>query len=650
MFQRKYHRVDFEGDNRIEAFDTHPKLLKWWYEKFGDKMVCQLKKDFGIWQRYTWGDYYYQAKYFSLALISLGFKWGDRMAIIGDNEPEWAWAQIGAQAAGGIAVGIYTDCTPSEIRYIIEHSEPTIVVAGDQEQVDKILEIKNELPMVKKVIYWKAQGLIHYDDPMLINWSRVLELGREYEKKYPGLFEENVAKGKGSDQALILYTSGTSGIPKGVMRTHRSLIEGAKAWAELYSVTWQDERVSFFPPAWILEQHEGISLQLWAGQKMSYPETVDTANADLRERGPTSFSTAARIWDGMVSEIQVKIADSGMLQRFCYNMFLPVGYKVADFKLGGKSVSLLWRVLYAVANLVLFRCLRDRFGLSRVKRAYTSGALVSPDTFRFFIAMGVPLMQIYGLTEMAPVTGQREEVDPITSGPTLPGCYVKISNDGEILVRGISLFSGYYNNPELTKKNTVDGWFCTGDAGFINEKGHLVVMDRVTDLVELPGGKKFSPQFIESRLRFSPYIRDAVVIGGKEKPFVSALMVIDLANVGKWAEKRNIAFTTFSDLAQKPQVYDLILNEITKVNRGLPKEMRVRKFVNFYKELDPDEAEVTRTRKIRRSFLESRYAELIKGMYGNEQQLSIEAEVKYRDGRQMILKTTLHARECGEEG
>jgi long-chain acyl-CoA synthetase len=629
--------------------DTHPKLLKWWYEKFADQKVCQVKKDFGIWQRYTWADYYHQVKYFSLGLISLGFREGDKLAIIGDNEPEWPWAQIAIQAAGGVAVGIYTDCTPSEIKYILHHSEPTMVIAGDQEQVDKILEIKDEFPAVKKIIYWEGQGLIHYDEPMLMNWSRVLEFGKECEKKHPGLFENNIAKGKGSDPAVILYTSGTSGLPKGVIRTHRSFLDSAKVWCEVYGTTWQDERVSFYPPAWILEQNDGISVPLFSGQKVSYPETVDTASADLRERGPTMFFTSPRIWEGMASTVQAKIADTGALQKFCYNLFLPVGYKIADLKLQEKKISPIWKILYAVSNLLLFRPLRDRLGLSRAKLAFTSGAILSPDAIRFFTALGLSIRQLYGLTEMAPVCGHMEEIDPVTSGPPLPGYWVRIDDNGEILVKGEGLFSGYYKDLARTNEKIVHGWCHTGDAGYINEKGHLVVIDRADDLVKLPGGGKFSPQYIESRLRFSPYIKDSVVIGGEDKPFLGALIVIDLITVGKWAEQHNIAFTTFTDLSQKAQIYDLVHDEIATVNKSLPKEMRVKKFVNFYKELDPDEAELTRTRKIRRSFLEERYSELIKGLYGNEKQLFVETEVKYRDGRHAALKTAVQVKECREE-
>ena len=633
----------------MDKNDTHPKLLNSWYGKVSDQQVCQVKKDFGIWQRYTWADYYHQVKYFSLGLINLGFKWGDKLAIVGDNEPEWPWAQIAAQAAGGIVVGIYTDCTASEIKYVLQNSEPTIVVAGDQEQVDKLLGIKDELPTVKKIVYWEAQGLVHYEEPILMYWSRVLELGKEFEKKYPRLFDENVAKGKGSDPAIILYTSGTTGLPKGVIRTHQSLLEAAKMWCEVYVTTVEDERVSFYPPAWILEQHEGISVQLYSGQKGSYPETVDTATTDLRERGPTSFFTSPRIWEGMASNVQAKIADTGILQRFCYKLLLPIGYKIADFKLQGKSINLGWKLLYAIADLLLFRPLRDRIGLLKVKRAFTSGALLSPDAITFFTALGLSIRQLYGLTEMAPVCGHMEEIDPITSGPPLPGCWVRIDDNGEILVKGEGLFSGYYGDIERTKEKIVNGWFYTGDAGYVDGKGHLVVIDRAEDLEKLPSGGKFSPQYIESRLRFSPYIKDSVVIGGEEKPFIGALIVIDLPNVGKWAEQKNIAFTTFTDLSQKPQVYDLIHEEIARVNRSLPKEMRMKKFVNFYKELDPDEAELTRTRKIRRSFLEERYGELIRGLYRNEKQLFVETEVKYRDGRQAILKTTVQVKECVEE-
>lgn len=635
----------------MENSDTHPKLMKWWYEKFGNQQVCHFKKDFGIWQASNWADYYHQAKYFSLGLISLGFKWGDNQAIVGDNAPEWSWAQAAAQAAGGVGVGIYVDSSPSEIKYILQDSEPTIVLAGDQEQVDKLLEIKNEIPTVKKIIYWEGQGLVHYDDPILMSWRQVLELGKEYEKEHPDLFENNIAKGKGSDPAIILYTSGTTGFPKGVVRTHNSLIRTVKSWSEIYGVTWQDERVSFYPPAWILEQNEGITTPLVSGLRVSYPETVDTANADLRERGPSILFTSPRIWEGMTSTVQTKITDTGALQKLCYKLFLPFGYKIAELKSHGKKIGLVWKILYAVANLLLFKSLRDRLGLSKVRLSFTSGSILSPDVIRFMRALGISIRQIYGLTEIAPVSVQiyEDEIDPITSGQPLPGNWVRIDNNGEILVRGEGLFSGYYGDPERTKEKIVDGWMHTGDAGYIDEKGHLVCIDRAEDLVTLPNGGNFSPQYIESRLRFSKYIKDSVVFGGEDKPFISALIIIDLLSVGKWAEQKNLPFTTFTDLSQKSQVYDLIQDEIATINRTLPKEMRIKKFLNFYKEFDPDESELTRTRKIRRSFLEERYGELIEGLYGSEKQLFVEAEVKYRDGKLATLKTSVQVKECREE-
>ena len=630
--------------------DTLPKLMLEKYREFGEKKVAMLHKDRGIWQQFSWNDYYNKAKYFSLGLLVLGMEKGDSISIIGDNEPEWYWSELAAMSIGGVVVGIYTDSIPEELKFIVSHSESKFVVASDQEQVDKVLQIKNDLPLLKKVIYWDFKGLSSYDDPILISWDEVVDLGRSYEIDHSGIFEELVERGEGTDLALIMYTSGTTGLPKGVMRTHASFIVGAEAWAKELKVTEADRRFSFYPPAWILEQHEGVAVSLFSGQVVGFPESPDTAFNDLRDLGPTIFFAGSRIWEDLASQVQMRITESTVLKRFAYHLFLPIGFRVSERRMKKRSLGIILTVLYWLAGLIVFRQLRDKLGLRNVREAYTAGAVLSPEALRFFRAMGIPIKQSYGATEIAPVTmHMKDKFQPETSGEPLEGVEIKISKEGEILAKGPTMFSGYYKNAEETQKAIREGWFHTGDGGYITDDGELVVLDRLKDFHELKNGAKYAPQFIESRLKFSPYIKDAVVLGGSERDFIAVLIDIKFDNTSKWAERRNISYTTFADLSQKPEIYSLIAKEINRVNKFLPPETRIKRFANLYKELDPDEAELTRTRKVRRSFFEDRYKSLVSGLYSGAENLRLETEVKYRDGKTGHLKTTVHFMSLEEE-
>ena len=633
-----------------ESEDTLPKLLLRNYRRWGNKKIGMEKKELGIWQTYTWKDYYENVKYFSLGLINLGFKPEDKLSILGDNSPEWYWAQLAAEAAHGAIAGIFTDSIPSEVKFIIENSDSKFIVVSDQEQVDKILEIKNDLPLLEKVIYWDPTGLNGYDDPILISLKNVIAFGMEYDRENPEAFEANVKKGKGADIAIILYTSGTSGLPKGVIRTHHNIVTAGHIWCHFSGIDDSWVHLSFYPPAWITEQMVGIAGALWAGHKVSFPESPDTAEDDLREIGPTVFLTAPRIWEGLSSMVQAKISDASLLKRFIYRLFLPVGYKMAGFIKRGEEPTLFWKALNSIAYLLVFRPVKDKLGLLKNKLACTAGALLSPDAFDYFWAIGIRLQQVYGLTEIAPITMQMVDnsVSELDTGPPVPGVEIKISEDGEILIKSEDLlFPGYYNQEDKTKEAIKDGWFHTGDAGYINKEGHLTIIDRLSDLACLPDGTKYSPQFIESRLKFSPYIKDAIILGGEEKPKVTALVGVDLQNVGRWAERNKIAFTTFTDLSQRPKVYDLIQSELERVNKTLPAESRITRFANLYKELDPDEAELTRTRKLRRGFFEETYGDIVDGLYSGTKHVEIDAIVKYRDGKTGGLKTTVEIRPLG---
>ena len=627
---------------------TIPRIIRDNYEKWGHQTAMCLKK-FGVWQRYSWKDYYENVKYFSLGLVSLGLEPGDVVCIIGDNEPEWLWAEFATQAAGGIATGIFVDSIPSEVKYIAAHSDAKFAIVNDQEQTDKFLEIKDELPLLKKVIYWDPKGLKNYDDPILIGFPEVIKLGRECEKAHPDLFEQNVEKVRGDDTAFIYYTSGTTGLPKGAILTHRALITTAQEFVSRYPLNENDDLISNFPAAWVGDSFFATIPHLLTGARLNFPEEPETIAQDTREVGPNFVIYGPRQWEGLVSEIQVKMVDAHPLKRFAYNLFLPLGYKMADAKLQGKRPNLLWRALHGIAYWLLFRPLKDKLGLSKVRFAVTGSSVLSLDTFRLIHAIGVELRQNYGSTEAGLISSHgKGEIHFESVGRPALGTEVRITDEGELLVRSDCMFNGYHKNPEKTATALIDGWCHTGDAVNIDDSGHLIFMDRLEHMGELSSGIKYAPQYIEGRLRFSPYIKDAMVIGGKDKEFVSAIINIDFAMVGKWAERNSIPYTTFVDLSQKKEVADLVQKDLVRVNSYLPEPARVRKFVLMHKEFDPDEAELTRTRKLRRDFMEERYKELIDTIYKNEEEINVKAPVTYRDGRKGVVTTSIKVRTVSE--
>jgi len=626
------------------AIDTLPKIVKHNREKWGTSLAM-AKKDFGIWRTYTWEDYHQKVKYLSLGLLSLGLEPGDKVCIIGDNEPEWFWGEFAVQAAEGIATGIFVDSIPSEVKYIAAHSEAKFAIVNDQEQTDKFLEIKDELPLLKKVIYWDPKGLRNYDDPIIISFAEVMELGRKYEETHPGLFEQNVEKGKGDDTAFIYFTSGTTGLPKGAVLSHDALINTARGFISRYPLNENDDLISNFPAAWVGDSFFATIPHLLTGARLNFPEEPETIAEDTREIGPNFTIYGPRQWEGLVSEIQVKMIDANPLKRFCYHLFLPVGYKIADYGFENRTPNLFWRALYWIANGLLFHPLKDKLGLSNVRFAVTGSSVLSLDTFRLIHAIGIELRQNYAGTEAGFISCHgKGEIKFESVGRPAIGTEVRVADDGELLIRSDCMFKEYYKDPEKTAEALRGGWFYSGDAVHIDEEGHLIFLDRVKDMVELASGAKYAPQYIEGRLRFSPYIKDAMVIGGKDRDFVSAIVNIDFTMVGKWAENNRVPYTTFVDLSQKKEVADLVQKDLVRVNGYLPEGSRVKKFVLLHKEFDPDEAELTRTRKLRRGFVEERYKDLIEAMYLDKEEVNVEAPVTYRDGRKGVVTTAIKVR------
>ncbi|KPK28570.1 MAG: hypothetical protein AMK69_08595 [Nitrospira bacterium SG8_3] len=622
--------------------NTIPGLIKANYEKWGENEVAVRDKDFGLWQEYTWTDSYEKIKHFCLGLKSLGLEPEDKVAVIGDNEPEWYWAAFATQAARGIVVPQFTDAIPDELKYLIDFADCKFVVARDQEQVDKIIDIKDDLPQVKKIIYWYYKGMRNYTEPFLLRFNQVEEMGKAYEKSHPDIFESMLEAVSPEDIANIYYTSGTTGRPKAVMCSHRALIGSARATMSLSNLSERENILCYLPPAWVGEAYLGSIPHLLSGAKLNIPEEPETVLHDITEILPYMILGGPRQWEGWVSQIRAKIAEAGAIEKAVYNIFMPIALKVADLKLKGKEVPLRLRLFYALADLCLLRQIRDRIGLSNAKFAATAGSVLGEDTFKFIAALGIKLRQVYGSSEGGMISGHAEDDIRVgTVGPPLPRVDVKISDEGEILVRSTYAFSKYYKNPEATAVALRDGWWYSGDAGNVDEQGHVIFMDRVSELGELRSGDKYAPQYIESGLRYSTYIKDAMAVGDRTRDYVTAIIIIDFENVGRWAEINRIPYTTFTDLSQKEEVAQLIRADVERVNATLPEVARVKRYVSLHKEFDPDEADLTRTRKLKRESLQKRYGDLIQAMYDGRDEIEVEAEITYQDGKKGILRTSL---------
>jgi len=631
------------GRERVyrEKGDTWPQILKYNYEKYGDNHRAMRYKHYGIWQPYTWKDYYLSVKYLALGLLSLGFEPEDKVLIVGDNAPEWYYAELAAQANHGVSVGLYSESTPMEIKYIAENSEARFAIVEDQEQVDKVLQIKDELPLLRKVVYWSYKGLAHYDDPILMAYRQVLKLGEEYEQEHPELFEQNVESGKADDVCAIVYTSGTTGAaPKGAVHTHRTMRAGAEYLLDLDPWYENDNVVPYLPPVWMTEQWSGIGCHLLSASTLNFAEAPETQQRDTRETEPSIVCYGARLWESQAAMVQARILGADAIKRFAFRLLMPVGYKMADLRYRKQEPNLFLKILYALADIALFRSIKKSLGLSNARICYTTEAMLSPDAFRYYHALNLPLKSLYGTTEGGALSGAKnDDIHLETVGPAHQGTKIKITDEGEIIYQQPGMFLGYYRDPEKTAEVLRDGWFYSGDSGFVKQDGHIVFVDRLGDLVNLASGDELVPQFIESRLKSSPYIKDAWVLAGPDRAFASAIIIINYDNVSRWAGQRRVAYTTFTDLSQKPEVYGLVKMDIDRINKDLPPGARVKKYVNLHKEFDPDQGELTRTRKLRKRFLEELYRELIHAIYHGETEVPIEARVSYGDERVGNIKT-----------
>ena len=520
---------------------TIPKLFVRQTQKYGADRVAMREKEFGIWRPITWQQYLDNVKHLALGLVSLGLEEGDKVSMIGDNRPQGLWAEMATLCARGIGVWLFQDCLIDEVKYIIDHSDTKFIFGEGQEEVDKALSIYDECPKLKKIIWDDPKGMRHYDQDCLISLKEVQELGKKIEKEKPHLFDELIQKGYGEEIALLFYTSGTTALPKGALLSHNNMLTMGKHLMEVDPCRDTDDYVSYLPFAWIGEQMMSISCGLQIGYTINFPEAPETAQENIREIGPHVMFAPPRMYEQMTRSVQVKYLDATWIKRKFYGLSTKIGYHVADMKFSKRPTPWYWKLLELLAHWTVQKKLKDHLGLSRVRNAYTGGAAMGPDHFRFFHALGVNLKQIYGQTEVAgiSVVHRNGDIKFDTVGHPIPGTEIKITEEGEIITRSPSVFSGYYKNPEATENTLRNGWLYSGDKGFIDDDGHLVVFDRTKDVFTLKDGRPFAPQYLETRLKFSPYIKDSWVIGDK-RDFISAVMCIDYTVVGKWADEKKL--------------------------------------------------------------------------------------------------------------
>lgn len=632
-------------ENKDHLIDlTIPQLLRWRVKESPDKVALR-EKDFGCWNNITWREYYEFVAKTALGLKKFGLKKDDKLALICDNIPEMLIVSIGTHAIGALSMGMYQSTLPDEIAQIIDSLDVSVVFCDDQEQVDKLVEVRDRIPGVKKVLYEDPRGMRDYrNDDWFMFIEDLYALGEVEFKDHPEHFEALVDAGQSEDACHLCLTSGTTGLPKGTVLSHRNYINMGIQITKVDPLEESDEYVSFLPFAWIGEQMNSFGVAMATGITINFPESVETAMSDLKEIGPHFMFGAPRIYETIRSNIWLKIDESYWLNRRFYEYFIKIGEKAAKYRMAGKKMPLWLRIRAWLGSRLVFSPLINQIGLLRLRRAYTGGAALGPDLFTFYQALGVNLKQIYGQTEIVGIAYMHRDGDvrPDTVGKPLPETECKISEEGEILSRSPSVTRGYYKQPEKTEELLEGGWLHSGDAGYIDENGHLVVIDRLADVMHNRQGEMFSPQFLENKLKFSPYIKEVIIFGNKQD-FIAALINVDPVVVGKWAEDRGVSYTTFMDLSQNPEVAGLVHQQVIDYNKNVEKEhFRIRRFAILYKMLDVDDGELTKTGKLRRKFLLEKYQPLYDGLYDeNVSKKEVEAFFQYQDGQTTTMKTNL---------
>jgi long-chain acyl-CoA synthetase len=624
---------------RIETLDTFPKLLMH-HARVRPERPAIREKDLGIWQTWTWREFAEEVRTIAAALATLGLKRGEHFALVGDNRPRLYATMAAGQCVGAIPIPLYQDAVAAEMAFPIQNAGIAIAFAEDQEQVDKLLEIAPQCPSLMRIIYDDPRGMRRYAKDKLVAYDDLLVQGRERLKASPALIDEEIAAGSGADTAAMFFTSGTTGVAKGVVHTHMSLIGPSRTAAELERLGDGDVVLAYLPPAWIGQNIFSVAQAFVTGYCICCPESAETVMTDMREIGPTYYFAPPRVLENLLTQVSIRMEDASRVKRWLYRFFMGVAQRVGGAILDGKRVSLSDRLLYAIGDAVVYGPLRNVLGMSRVKLGYTAGEAIGPDLFKFYRSIGINLKQLYGSTETAVFVCIQPDgqVKPDTVGPAVPGVELKFTAERELVVRSPGLFREYYKNPQATAEvKDREGWFHTGDAGYFDADGHVKIIDRVKDVGKLADGTLFAPKYLENKLKFFPYIREAVCFG-HERDRVCAFINIDPEAVGNWAEKRNMPYSGYTDLASRPEVHDLVRECIQQVNADLATEpeiahSQIHRFLILHKELDADDGELTRTRKVRRGYIAEKYAPLVAALYDGRDSVHVEAQVKYEDGR-----------------
>jgi len=634
----------------MEELDTFPRLLLH-HAKVRPNAPATREKDLGIWQTWTWAEVAAEVRALACGLAAQGFGRGMHLAIIGDNRPRLYWSMLAADALGGVPVPLYQDAPAAEFIYVLNDAGIVYAIAEDQEQVDKLQEAAPHVPTLAHIYYDDPRGLRSYDN--VTSFERLTEIGREYDRAHPGFYDGEVAKGRSDDVSGMLYTSGTTGKPKGVCQTHAAFIAAAKGGAQFDKLTADDSILSYLPMAWVGDHLFSYAQWLYAGFTINCPESGDTVMTDLREIGPTYYFAPPRVFENLLTQVMIRMEDASAPKRWLFRHFTAVARRVGADILDGKPVAAADRLRYALGDLLVFGPLRNVLGMSRIRVAYTAGAAIGPDLFRFYRSIGVNLKQLYGQTETCAYVCLQPDggVKFDTVGLAAPGVEIKIAGSGEVLVRGPMLLKEYYKRPDATAE-AIDGegFFHTGDAGVIDGAGHLKIIDRAKDVGRMAGGAMFAPNYIENKLKFFPHIKEAVVFGA-DRDNVCAFINIDVGSVGNWAERRGLPYSGYTDLAAKSEVYALIRECVEQVNAELAAEgdlaaSQIHRFLVLHKELDPDDDELTRTRKVRRGFVAEKYRVLIDALYSGKAVQHIETQVKFEDGRAGVVAADLRIEEA----
>ncbi|MBA3995554.1 MAG: long-chain fatty acid--CoA ligase [Candidatus Accumulibacter sp.] len=633
------------------AMDTFPRLLFYHAQARGEKTAMR-EKDLGIWQSWSWSDVAEHVRAVACGLAEMGFQRGDNLAIVGDNRPRLYMTMAAVQCLGGVPVPLYQDAVANEMLFVLQDAGIRFALVEDQEQVDKLLELKDQLPRLEHIVYDDARGMRHYNQPFIHDIEELMAMGRIHNQNHPGFLDGEVAKGAADDIGVMLYTSGTTGKPKGVCLTHHAFISAAKGGAEFDRLTADEDILSYLPMAWVGDHLFSFAQAMVTGFTINCPESGETVMTDLREIGPTYYFAPPRVFENLLTQVMIRMEDASPLKQKMFHFFMKVARRSGAEILDGKPVPFADRLLYALGNLCVFGPLKNVLGMSRIRVAYTAGAAIGPDLFRFYRSIGINLKQLYGQTETcAYVCLQPDgEIKFDSVGKPAPGVEVKIADNGEILVKGPMLLKEYYKRPDATAESiNAEGYFMTGDAGFFDDEGHLKIIDRAKDVGKLANGAMFAPNYIENKLKFFQHIKEAVVFGANRET-VTAFINIDIGAVGNWAERRGIAYSGYTDLTARQEVYGLIQECVEQVNaelvaEGMLADSQVHRFLILHKELDPDD-ELTRTRKVRRGFVAEKYAVLIDALYSGKQTQFIETQVKFEDGRTGKVAADLQIRDA----